>query len=85
VDAVQEELVAEMERLRDARAYAVMLFVVVDIRRDESEIFIAGQRAAVAEAFGQELDSPHSIILPGVISRKKQVVPVLPHIRLRKT
>jgi manganese-dependent inorganic pyrophosphatase len=84
VDAVQEELVAEMDRLRDDRDYAVMLFIVVDVRRDESEIFIAGQERAVAEAFGQELALPHSIVLPGVVSRKKQVVPLLPHIRLRK-
>jgi len=84
VDAVQEELVAEMDRLRDDRGYAVMLFIVVDVRRDESEIFIAGQERAVAEAFEQELALPHSIVLPGVVSRKKQVVPLLPHIRLRK-
>jgi manganese-dependent inorganic pyrophosphatase len=84
VDAVQDELVAEMHRLRDDRGYAVMLFIVVDIRRDESEILIAGQEEAVAEAFGQALALPHSIVLPGVVSRKKQVVPVLPRIRLRK-
>ncbi len=84
VDAVQNELVAEMQRLRADRGYAVMIFIVVDIRRDESEIFIAGQEGAVAEAFEQELASPHSFVLPGVISRKKQIVPVLPHIRFRK-
>ena len=84
VDAVQEALIAEMSRLRDDRGYAVMLFIVVDVRRDESEILIAGQEEAVAEAFGQELAVPHSIVLPGVVSRKKQVVPLLPRIRLRK-
>lgn len=84
VDTVQDDLVEEMNRLRDDRGYTVMLFVVVDIRSDESEIFIAGQEEAVAEAFEQELASPHSIILPGVVSRKKQVVPVLQYIRLRK-
>ena len=84
VDAVQEALIAEMSRLRDDRGYAVMLFIVVDVRRDESEILIAGQEEAVAEAFGQELAVPHSIVLAGVVSRKKQVVPLLPRIRLRK-
>ncbi len=84
VDAVQADLIEEMNRLRDDRGYGIMLFVVVDIRCDESEIFIAGQEKAVAEAFGQELASPHSIVLPGVVSRKRQVVPLLPNIRLRK-
>ncbi|OQY24348.1 MAG: hypothetical protein B6I34_03660 [Anaerolineaceae bacterium 4572_32.1] len=84
VDAVQDDLVAEMKRLRADRNYAVMLFIVVDIRIEESEIFIAGQEKAVADAFEQELITPHSCVLSGVISRKKQVVPVLPYIRLRK-
>ena len=84
VDAVQDELVAEMQRLRADRGYAVMLFIVIDIRRDESEIFVAGQEEAVAEAFERDLALPHSFVLPGVVSRKKQVVPLLPHIRLRK-
>jgi len=84
VGEVRDELVAEMKRLRADRSYTIMLFVVVDIRRDETELFIAGQEEAVAEAFERELVSPHSIILPGVVSRKKQVVPVLPRIRLRK-
>ncbi len=85
VDAVQDELVAEMKRLRADRGYAAMLFIVVDIRRDESEILVAGNEQAVAEAFEQELASPHSFVLPGVVSRKKQVVPLLPNVRLRKT
>ncbi len=85
VDAVQDELVAEMKRLRADRGYAAMLFIVVDIRRDESEILVAGNEQAVAEAFEQELVSPHSFVLPGVVSRKKQVVPLLPNVRLRKT
>jgi manganese-dependent inorganic pyrophosphatase len=84
VDAVKDQLVAEMQNLRADRGYAAMLFVVVDIRRDETEILVAGQEQAVAEAFEQDLASPHSIILSGVVSRKKQVVPVLPHIRLRR-
>ena len=33
-----------------------------------------------ANAFGQELTSPHSITLGGIMSRKKQVVPALPRV-----
>jgi len=84
VDAVQDDLIAEMKRLQADRGYAAMMFIVVDMRRNESRLFVTGQEQAVAEAFGRELVSPHTLVLPGVVSRKKQVVPVLPHIRLRK-
>ena len=46
----------------------------------QTEILIVGFEDAVSEALGQPLASPHSVILRGIMSRKKQVVPVLPRL-----
>lgn len=81
VDELADELLAEMRRLRAERGYVTVLLIAVDIPHAQTEILISGQELAVAEAFGQELATPHSIILPGVMSRKKQVVPILPKIK----
>jgi inorganic pyrophosphatase/exopolyphosphatase len=43
----------------------------------------AGMEQEVAEAFDQRLASPHSVIMGGVMSRKKQVVPILPRVARR--
>jgi manganese-dependent inorganic pyrophosphatase len=53
----------------------VMLFIV-DILREEATLLIPNERVkAIAEAsFGQSV-SGDTVVLPGVMSRKKQIIP----------
>ena len=56
-----------------------LLFFVVDIVREEA-VFISGADEAariVEKAWGAKVDSLGQLVLPGVLSRKKQIVPVL--------
>ena len=80
VDEIREHLLDAMRELRADRGYASVLLMVVDVVHSETEILIAGMEQAAAEALGQPLTSPHSVILGGVMSRKKQVVPILPRL-----
>lgn len=80
VDEIRDQLVAEMQTLRAEKGYATLLFMVVDVVHSQTEILIAGMEKQVAEAFDQRLVSPHSIMMGGVMSRKKQIVPVLPRV-----
>jgi manganese-dependent inorganic pyrophosphatase len=83
VDEIRDELLASMLALRSEKGYAALLFMVVDIVHSQTEILVAGMEEEVAEALGQRLDSPHSVMMGGVMSRKKQVVPILPRIARR--
>ncbi len=83
VDAMREELLDQMKVLRAERGYVSLLFMVVDIAHSQTEILIAGMEREVAEALGERLVSPHSVIVGGVMSRKKQVVPILPRLARR--
>ena len=80
VDEIRDKLLTAMLTLRAEKGYAALLFMVVDIVHSETEIFIAGMEEEIADALGQRLDSPHSVMMGGVMSRKKQVVPILPRI-----
>jgi manganese-dependent inorganic pyrophosphatase len=80
VDEIRDPLLAEMKSLRAEKGLASLLFMVVDIVHSQTEILIAGLESEVAEAFEEQLASPHSILMGGVMSRKKQVVPILPRI-----
>ena len=51
--------------------------MVTDIMAKGSKLYVAGERAAVARAFGRDRDGDGVIDLPGVMSRKKQVAPKL--------
>jgi manganese-dependent inorganic pyrophosphatase len=83
IDEIRDELLAEMKALRAERGYACLLFMVVDIVHSQTEIMIVGLENEVAEILGQPLDSPHSLTMGGVMSRKKQVVPILPRLARR--
>jgi len=75
--ARRAELLREMARLRES-GYTSLLFAVIDIMRERTTILIAGHPEAVAGAFDAALDEGGDAIqIPGILSRKKQIVPLL--------
>ena len=83
VDEIRQALLSEMMAIRAQRGYAAFLFMLVDIAHSETEIFVAGLEDETAQALGRPLTTPHSVVLSGVMSRKKQVVPLLPRLAAR--
>ena len=53
-----------------------VLLMITDVRRGGTELLAVGRTRAVERAFGTSLRE-HAVYLPGVLSRKKQVVPPL--------
>jgi len=80
VDQIRDQLLAELRALRAERGYATLLFMIVDIVHSQTEILIAGWENEVAAALGQPLFAAHSVLVEGVMSRKKQAVPILPQV-----
>jgi manganese-dependent inorganic pyrophosphatase len=70
------ELLDELEAERAVRGHAVMALMVTDILAKGTQLLVAGDLAPVERAFGVEPDGG-VVDLPGVMSRKKQVVPPL--------
>jgi manganese-dependent inorganic pyrophosphatase len=74
--ARRDELVEALEAARQDGGHAVAALMVTDIVRKGTTLLVAGDRGPVARAFGAS-SSDGAIDLPGVMSRKKQVVPKL--------
>lgn len=73
----QEELVSLLNKNVEDNGLDLFFFVVTDILNNDSTAVAAGSGAeAAAKAFGAEIVNGR-ISLPGVVSRKKQLVPVL--------
>ncbi|MGI5837030.1 MAG: putative manganese-dependent inorganic diphosphatase [Chloroflexota bacterium] len=81
VAAERAELLAEMRALQRERGYASVILMIVDIAHEQTEILIEGYEREVAEALNRPLEDSHRVEMPGVLSRKKQIVPLLPSIR----
>lgn len=76
------ELLETMHDITQDRGYASFLFMIVDILNMNCHLLIWGGEQAVSEAFGVPLEEDgHTAIVEGLVSRKKQVVPLLPRIQ----
>jgi manganese-dependent inorganic pyrophosphatase len=74
--ARRDELLTTMDAVR-GRGYTSVLFAVIDIVRERSTILADGYAGTIAATFGGQLTDDHIIELPGIISRKKNIVPLL--------
>ena len=76
------ELIETMNHILRESSYTSFLFMIVDIINLHCTLLICGAAQAVAEAFGVPLESDgHTARVEGLVSRKKQVVPLLPRIQ----
>lgn len=77
LEELRGELNQKLEDFRSQRAMNYLLLMVTDLLEENTQLFISGQKPEeIAQAFGKPLDED-SIFLPGVLSRKKQIVPPL--------
>ncbi len=76
------ELLATMQQLAQERNYASFLFMIVDIINMRCHLLIQGGEHAAAAALGATLEANgHAALVEGLVSRKKQLVPLLPRIQ----
>jgi manganese-dependent inorganic pyrophosphatase len=72
----RDELIQALDDVREREGHLVVALMVTDIMGRDTALYISGDRLPVERAFGHG-DGDGVIQLPGVMSRKKQVVPRL--------
>ncbi len=76
------ELLSSMQRIAHERGYSSFLFMIVDIINMQCRLLVWGGERAVADVLGAPLEPDgHTIIVDGLVSRKKQLVPLLGRIQ----
>ncbi len=77
VMAMKDEILADMARVCEAENYAMSLVMVTDIIKEGTYLLFSGEpKNLIGEAFKQDA-SKSVMYLPGVMSRKKQIIPPL--------
>lgn len=75
--AKQNELEQAMQKWIKENGIHMFLLLITDIVNCNSEAIVLGERTDIAEkAFGKKIEN-NRMYLEGVVSRKKQVMPVL--------
>jgi len=80
IDPLLPEVRATMEQLQRDRGYTSLMFAVVDVVHARSRIYVVGREQAIADALGRELRHGWHIDVDRVVSRKKDIVPILNHV-----
>lgn len=74
--ARKEEIIGRIKEIKDL-GYEMVIFAATDIMNEGSELFFAGDASVIEKAFGVQPESPDSVYIKGLMSRKKQIVPAL--------
>ena len=72
----REELLEALRTERERKELSLYALMVTDVLEHGTQMLVAGDAAAVARAFGVEVNDS-TLELPGVMSRKKEVAPRL--------
>ena len=80
INEIHDEMLQCMHQVRDKNHYDLVMLVITDILREGSEIIVIGSETSLLEkAYDIEIID-NKAFLPGVVSRKKQIIPVLSNI-----
>lgn len=72
------DIVSYLDNAMQTDGHKAMLFAATDIINEGSELFFAGDKAIIEKAFGVSIpEGKRSVYIPGMMSRKKQIVPPL--------
>lgn len=73
----QRELEELMLQTINGKELDLFVFVVTDILNNDSEAIVLGRRADIIEGAFKSSVINNRVLLPGIVSRKKQIVPVI--------
>lgn len=65
-----------MEKLKKEKGFETVLLMITDVLLEGSRIIYAGSDEAIHQAFSVE-PKENTLFLPGIMSRKKQIIPML--------
>ena len=71
-----EEFLAAMAKRREENQLDMLLFMITDMLQEGTHLLFLGQSDVIAQAFNVRPDQSRAF-LPGILSRKKQVIPSL--------
>ncbi len=74
--ARKEEFLALMEETARKRGYGMMLLMLTDVLLEGTQIIYLGDEETMHQAFNTEVKD-NEVFLPKVMSRKKQIIPML--------
>ena len=72
-----EELLDEMKEMKSNKKADMVLLMITDVLREGTDLLFQGEEEIIRQAFGLREIGANHVFIPGLVSRKKQMVPAL--------
>jgi manganese-dependent inorganic pyrophosphatase len=72
----KEEFIAEMRQLAEQKGFSMIILMLTDVLLEGTQIIYLGDDEIIEQAFNL-VPKDNTLFLPHVMSRKKQVIPML--------
>ena len=72
----KEEFIAEMRQLAEQKGFSMIILMLTDVLLEGTQIIYLGDDEIIEQAFNL-VPRDNTLFLPHVMSRKKQVIPML--------
>ena len=72
----REEFLDYMQKLREQQGFDLVLLMLTDVLREGTDLLYVGSDETIRQAFSVEPKDQH-VFMPAIMSRKKQIVPML--------
>ena len=73
----KDEFLAQMAEIQQEKGMDTVLLMITDVLLDGTQLLYLGDEVSIAQAFNIKGKNENCAFLPGIMSRKKQVVPAL--------
>ncbi len=72
----KDEFLSLMEKTRKEKGFSMMILMLTDVLKEGTQLVYLGDTDTIHQAFGLS-PKDNTVFLPGIMSRKKQVIPML--------
>ena len=72
----KDEFLARMRKVAQDKGFSAVLLMLTDVLLEGTQLIYVGDDETIRQAFGVE-PKENTVFLPKVMSRKKQVIPML--------
>lgn len=77
LQSVEERIRPEMIQLDNSQDFDLILFMLTDISKERTTLLFSGQQSHILESAFPNSRSNNTLLLEGIVSRKKQLIPAL--------
>ena len=73
----RKDFIEVLEKIKKEKQYDIVLMMITNVLKEGSELLFVGDDEVIRNAFSVDDIHDHHVFLPGVLSRKLQIVPAL--------